>query len=63
MTVFGATRNGFVVRYRAAESFSYAGRVVTKDEVLERNDPVVPVVLSSRPGLLLVWVSKEERRV
>lgn len=59
MSAFGATRTDLVVRYRAHESFSYDGRLVAKDELLERNDPVVPVVLSSRPGLLLVWVKKE----
>jgi hypothetical protein len=59
LTVYGATRNDFIVRYRARESFSVAGRLVAKDEVLERNDPLVSHVLSSRPDLLLVWVKKE----
>jgi len=57
-----ATRKrGVVVFYRASKSFSYEGRHVAKDQVLEEDDPLVPVVLSSHPGLLLVTVSRGGR--
>jgi proteasome lid subunit RPN8/RPN11 len=47
--------------YRASKSFSYEGRHVAKDEVLGEDDPLVPVLISSHPGLLLVTVSRGGR--
>jgi proteasome lid subunit RPN8/RPN11 len=56
-----SSRRGVVVSYRASKSFSYESRHVAKDEVLEEDDPLVPVVLSSHPGVLLVTVSRGGR--
>jgi hypothetical protein len=55
-----ATRNDFVIWYRAREAFDVAGRLVAKGEVLAKNDPDVSIVLKVRPDLLLVSTRRKE---
>jgi hypothetical protein len=56
---FYPTKNG-VVRFRAAESFAVEGRTVAQGEFLERDDPLVPIVLKKRPELLLAYWRRQE---
>jgi hypothetical protein len=56
---FWKTRSN-VARFRAAEGFSTEGRAIKQGEVLEKDDPVVALVLERRPDLLVALWRKQE---
>jgi hypothetical protein len=49
-----------VGRFRASEEFSVEGRLIKQGEFLERDDPLVALVLEKRPDLLIAWWRKQE---
>jgi hypothetical protein len=49
-----------VGRFRATEEFSTEGRLIKRGQVLEKDDPVVALVLERRPDLLIAWWRKQE---
>jgi hypothetical protein len=49
-----------VGRFRATEEFSTEGRLIKLGEMLEKDDPVVALVLERRPDLLVaLWLKQE----
>ena len=49
-----------VGRFRAAEEFSTEGRLIKRGDVLEKDDPVVALVLERRPDLLVaLWLRQK----
>jgi hypothetical protein len=58
MSFFSVKSN--VGRFRAAEEFSTEGRLIKRGEVLEKDDPLVALVLERRPDLLIAWWRKQE---
>ena len=49
-----------VGRFRAAEEFATEGRLIKRGEVLEKDDPVVALVIERRPDLLVALWFKQE---
>jgi hypothetical protein len=49
-----------VLRFRAAESFAVEGRSVAQGAFLERDDPLVALVIKKRPELLLAYWRRKE---
>jgi hypothetical protein len=49
-----------VGRFRAAEGFTTEGRLIKRGDVLEKDDPVVALVLERRPDLLVALWFKQE---